>query len=121
MQLDRVDDPREMLEGLREWPIRRACHGVAGAVEHQSTIPGYLAGKLAHQATLARPRLAAEKYDPGGFPARPWHQRPKALPLQRPPDERKRRRQAKGRWKVVHARRPRNKLYSDLSIGPSEG
>ena len=113
-----VDDLHEMLEGLCERAIRGARDGVAGAVKHERTIPGYLAGELAHEATLARPRLAAEKHDPGAFSARPWHQRPEALQLHGPPDERKRRRQAKGGWKVVHARRPRNELYSDLSIGP---
>ena len=75
-QLHGVNDLHEMLEGLCERAIRGARDGVAGAVKHERTIPGYLAGKLAHEATLARPRLAAEEHHAGAFSARPWHQRP---------------------------------------------
>ena len=61
----------ELVERLDERPVRAPHDRVAGAVEHQRAVCRGLVGELAHQAALARSRLAADQREPEPLVRRP--------------------------------------------------
>ena len=93
----RPADARQVVERLDERPVGRADHRVAGAVEDEHAAGGHLGGELAHEAALARARLAADQHGPAPGALVPRQLRPQRRELARPPGERQSRRERERR------------------------
>jgi hypothetical protein len=103
-----VGGPDEMVERLDKRTVGRLDHGVAGAVEHQHPLRGHRSGKLSHQATLSRPRLAADQRQPTPLSGGVRNERMEGSELCPSADERRGPGQAQRAGKCLHGSNSRN-------------